>query len=119
VASSAKLRAEYMSVNAAKRIASGNPSALEMDHAVPVSVINDVVLRLSKPSTQAIVEVVTRLSRLVCITDDEHRALRDNSLTKSMPRGWAYDASDAETLHARYQATDITIVKKRWSEAGR
>jgi hypothetical protein len=118
-AASAKLRAEYMSVNAAKRIASGNPSALEMDHAVPVSVINELVLSLTKPSTEAIVEVVTRLSRLVNITEDEHRALRDNGLTKSMPRGWTYDASDYDTLHARYRATDITIVKKRWSEAGR
>jgi hypothetical protein len=117
--SNVKLRAEYMSVNAEKSITSRKPSALAADHAVPVSVINGEVLRLNKPLTQAIVDVVTRFSRLVNITEDEHRALRDNGLTKSMPRGWTYDASDDETLHARYRATDIAIVKKRWSEAGR
>lgn len=101
-----KEKAEWVSKSALSQLEAGNKDQLVLEHAVPVSYINDLVLKLNNKSPENIAEVIYKWTVLCVITVEEHNNLLKNGLGKAMPKNWNESESDK---FARYKFKEADI----------
>jgi hypothetical protein len=109
-----KAKANRMSLLAAEKMRSGDFGGLRVDHAVPVSVINERVLALDDPTRDNIASTILRLNELAVITVEEHHRLRDKGFSKDMPTDW-----DRIDPLARYHQVGIEVVSNEYRDLRR
>jgi len=80
----------------------GNKDRLVLEHVVPVSYINELVLNEAEPTWQKIREIVIEWALLAVITKREDRRLKDLKLYQRMPSEW-----DGVDKFARYKLGGI------------
>ena len=94
--------ATYASILALEKRTNGCLDDLVLEHAVPVSLINEKVLGLSKPTELDIANIIYEWTVLTVITKQEHEALKNKGLPNRMPANW-----DNTDKFARYKFCDI------------
>ncbi|QNP59636.1 hypothetical protein [Paenacidovorax monticola] len=70
---------EFFSATARDMLARGEISGLVREHVVPVSIINEKVIALVKPTEKDIIEIVRNWTIMAAITQEEHDLLRQKS----------------------------------------
>lgn len=96
-------RAHFVSADAARTLARMDRQRLVKDHAIPVSVLRDMLMQ-EGPSTVGEVELIMiKYYRLGIITQREDDWLRDAGLRSRMPAGWTKECN----AFARYAAVGI------------
>lgn len=108
---SGKDKAHFMSEGALSHMKSGNTDNLVLEHGVPISIMNDFVLRLDNVTYTDIADIVKKYTVLAVITEEEDSRLSENKLTKTMPKGW-----DNMDKFARYDAVGIKLVGNQYKE---
>ena len=108
---SGKALATHVSELAALQIQRGEKQGLVLEHAVPISHINEIVLREKLIETGDIARVVRQWTLLSIITQAEHQCLSDRGLAKIMPKNW-----DGEDKLARYSECGIHVHVRNPSE---
>jgi len=99
--------ASYISVSARETIDGlATPDGLVLEHVVPVSLINEKVLSLEKPTKFQVAEVVYEWTVLATVTREQHQLLRARGLNDRMPSGW-----DGVDKFARYKTCSIQLVE--------
>jgi len=106
-----KDKASLMSDSAFKQMEQGNKDGLVLEHAVPVSVINGLVLALKSVDHGKICNIVHEWTVLSVITKSEHDLLSKLGLSKKMPDDW-----DGADRFARYKKAGITCQQSRYKE---
>lgn len=96
-------RAHFVSVAAARTLSGIERERLMKDHAIPVSVLRDLLLGAQPSSINEVRSLMERFYRIGIITRPEDDALCAAKLRSRMPVGW-----DAKSdPFARYHACDI------------
>ena len=108
---SGKNKASLVSVAALKQIRQGDRTNLVLEHVVPVSQINKLVLALPGASFENICEVVCNWTILSVITKSEHQTLSKFGLGKEMP-----DNLDESNKFARYEKAGITLEARLYKD---
>ena len=108
---SGKDKAHYMSKNVQKQLNAGKLDGLVLEHGVPVSFMNDHVLKLKNKTHEEIAKIIRKWTVLSVITKKEHDKLKDEGLYKKMPDDW-----DGINKFARYEKVKIQLVKNRYKE---
>jgi len=108
---SGKDKAHYMSKNIQKQLNAGKLDGLVLEHGVPVSFMNDRVLKLKNKTHEEIAKIIRKWTVLSVITKKEHDKLKDKGLYKKMPDDW-----DGINKFARYEKVKIELVKNRYKE---
>jgi len=128
VKGSGKDKAHYMSKNVQKQLEAGNLEGLVLEHGVPVSVMNESVLKLMEKTDlenktheeiaktiekwrKEIAEIIHNWTVLSVITKEEHDKLSNEGLNKKMPDNW-----DGINKFARYEKVKIELVKNKYKE---
>jgi hypothetical protein len=101
-----KLGAEIISKKALLQIKTGNLSGLIGEHAVPISIVNNMLLNMESPEKCIIEKTIQKFSLRAVITADEDIKLKNANLTKRMPPNW-----DGESVMTRYDFCEIPFVK--------
>lgn len=73
------------------------------EHVVPISVLNDAILKMKNPTCKSIRTFLLKYSVTAYITNDENSRLKNLGLSEDMPKG----ASISNTF-ARYDKAKIT-----------
>ncbi len=108
---SSKDKATLMSESALKQMLEGNKDKLVLEHVVPVSFINKLVLAEGMPAWQRIREIIIEWTLLSVITKNEEQMLKTLKLNQSMPSEW-----DGVDKYARYKVAGIELVASRYKE---
>jgi len=108
---SGKHKATLMSVSALEQMKCGNKSGLILEHVVPISVINQLILDLDEPNADMIQNIVVDWSLLSVITNNEDLLLKKAGLSKSMPNDW-----DGADKYARYKEVGIQVIESKYKE---
>jgi hypothetical protein len=87
------------------------PSELDYDHAVPMRIVMEMLLR-AWPDEGAVEHALRNLVRGVLITKREHQRLREKGLSSKMPDDW-----DGKDWAARYKAVGIEFSTMQGGEA--
>jgi len=95
-----KLNASYASVCATK----AGPETLIADHAIPLSLMLEMVYIGTEWSKELLAALVRKYSTIVLITRDEDAALLAAGLKKRMPADW-----DGEDVLARYHHVGLDV----------
>lgn len=97
-------RADFISAAAARTLSQLTRDRLVKDHAIPVSVLRDMLFE-TQPQTQEDVREFLRVHyRIGIITATEHAALSAAGLTSRMPSGWR---TKGDSLFLRYENAGI------------
>lgn len=83
-------------------------SIVEFDHAVPVSVISDILLKMDDASAINVMATIEKYLISARLTQDEHRVQLKN-YASVMPEGWDPHSKDPKNYLARYTAVGIVI----------
>ncbi|NCF48094.1 MAG: hypothetical protein GWP36_01065 [Bacteroidetes bacterium] len=75
-----------------------------VEHAVPIKVIIDLLLELEAPNKHNVRDILQKLYRVCRVTEEEHKKLRDVGLRYEMPADW--NKSDP---FARYKVAGIFV----------
>ena len=75
---------------------------LEIEHAVPIKVIVDLLLDLTPLTSIEIENLLKKYFRVCMVTKSEHKKLSDAKLRSKMPDDW-----DCEDPYARYKKVGI------------
>lgn len=106
---SLKERAHYMSTEAYEKMKNRLFSNLIADHMVPISVVNEKILKLDSYSIESIKEIIQRYAGICVITKEENKTLGDKyKLNQRMPKDW-----DGINISARYKIAGIKYVENR------
>ena len=81
-----------------------NPGFI-LEHSVPVSYLNQLVLELPVVTKETIGEIIHKWTALSVITEEEHEKLGSLKLSKSMPSDW-----DGFNKFARYEKAGIELI---------
>jgi hypothetical protein len=106
-----KDKATLMSEKSLKQMKTGDKKELYLEHIVPVSVINECVLKLNNPTWKQISEIIIEWTILAIITKDENKVLRDQKLSKTMPHTW-----DGVDKLARYKCAKIKLIPSQYKK---
>lgn len=102
-----------ISVGAYEKIVNGELTGLVLEHAIPVSYINELVLKIKGYSTpEKIADIVLTWTVLTVITVEEHEKLSSLKLGKSMPADW-----DGNSKYARYNKAGIEVLDVGYKDA--
>lgn len=101
-------RASHVSILAQEKLETMASRGLILEHAIPISLINDKILAISKPTKFDIAEIVYEWTILAVITKKEHEMLRINGFNDKMPTNW-----DGVDKFARYEACKIQVTPIR------
>lgn len=105
----ALLSAHFVSTEAMRVIAGLSHEPLVRDHAVPVSVLRELLMNAHAPTIDLVDGYMRDFYRLGIITRSENERLNAAGLRSKMPEGWtAHD-----TPFARYEAAAITAKQLR------
>ena len=107
-----KLGSRFVSEKAFAQIKSGNTTGLVGEHIVPVSVINEMIIKSKKNDISGIQKLISRYSERATITKEEDGKLRQLTLNTKMPEGW-----DGEDMFARYKKAKIALKDITFKEA--
>jgi hypothetical protein len=99
-------RATHASILALDKRSNKSSEDLILEHAVPVSLINEKVLELTKPTELDIANIIYEWTVLTVITKQEHDVLKNKGLPNRMPLNW-----DNIDKFARYKFCDIQFMK--------
>ena len=103
--------ARYRSL-ASKGLTFGS-GALVYEHAIPMLVVQDELMKLNDPNPEDVRNILDRMLVTCIITVDEDREMGRRNVGRSMPTGW--DGTDAL---ARYTHAGIDLEKNdRWAFA--
>ena len=95
--------APFVSVEASRTMAGLERQRLVKDHAIPVSVLRDVLFTKSPDSTECVRKILLQFYRFGIITETENRMLTAAGLRSRMPDGW----TTVDSPFARYDAVSI------------
>ncbi|HIG58332.1 MAG TPA: hypothetical protein EYQ21_02875 [Flavobacteriales bacterium] len=109
---SGKNIASSISKDAYERILSGITTDLVLEHGVPVSYMNKLVLELTDVTTENIAYIIAKWTTTSVITKEEDKRLNELKLYKTMPEDW-----DGENKFARYEAAGIELIDKSYKDA--
>jgi len=106
-----KDKAEQMSTEAFTQMQRGNITGLILEHVIPVSYINALVLDHSDHSAENICKIVCEWTILSIITKNENDTLSNLGFAKKMPSDW-----DEKNKYARYEKAGIKLILSRYKE---
>lgn len=104
-------RAHFISVTAARVLAGISRDRLVKDHAIPVSVLRDIIFDDQPESLEDVRALMLRHYRIGIITHAEDGELSRAGLRSDMPHGWRRDGDP----FARYREAGITAQDLGWS----
>lgn len=108
----ALLRCHFVSVEAMRVIAGVSEEPLLRDHAVPVSVLRDLLMNARSPTLGLVNEYTTRFYKLGVITKSEDESLTSAGFRSKMPAQWTAACSS----FARYDAVGLIAQQLRDDE---
>jgi len=106
-----KLGSKMTSVMAFEKIMNDDLSGLIGDHAVPVSVFNELLLNIEDINTDSIKKIIADHALRVVITEEEDKQLGDSKLKKKMPSDWNGN------ILARYDRVGIKLTNMSYKIA--
>ena len=83
-------------------IAENNSEKTEVEHAVPLKVIVDLLLNLNSPNNSKIENLLISLYRVCIVSKKEHKSLTEANLRSEMPIDW-----NGKDPYARYKKVGI------------
>ena len=83
-------------------IAENNSEKTEVEHAVPLKVIVDLLLNLNSPNNSKIENLLKSLYRVCIVSKKEHKRLTEANLRSEMPIDW-----NGKDPYARYKKVGI------------
>ena len=96
-----------------KKIVNGELTGLVLEHAIPVSYIKELVLKIKGYSTpEKIADIVLTWTVLTVISVEEHEKLSSLKLGKSMPADW-----DGNSKYASYNKAGIEVLDVGYKDA--
>lgn len=113
IAGKGKDIAPTISAKAYEQIKRGHLTGLVLEHAVPISFMNALVLEQKGCSTtESIAQIILEWTALSVITLGEHDKLANLKLSKTMPEGW-----DRKDKYARYLMAGIEVLDISYKDA--
>ncbi len=103
--------AHFVSKKAIDQISNGETRGLVLEHAVPVSYINQYVIACEDPEVKDVEDIVLKWTILAVITKEEDSVLSNLKLHKTMPEDW-----DGEDKLARYKAAGIEVEEVNYKD---
>lgn len=104
-------RAHFISTQAARTLGGLDRSRLMKDHAIPVTVLRDMLFDEQPASIEEVRDFMVRHYRFGIITDEEDAELNVAGLRSCMPDGW----TPADGPFARYEKVGIVAQDQRCS----
>jgi hypothetical protein len=104
--------APLISKSVHSRILQNQTMGFVLEHSVPVSYLNQLVLNLSVVTKEKVGNIIHKWTTLSVITEEEHQKLSALKLSKTMPTDW-----DGVNKLARYEKAGIELVNISYKDA--